>query len=105
MKTEKTSNETFLKILGIFNKFVEDSEIERQLQQLILDKKSIEKEASGTLSHLSTRDQTPASSDIQEVAAASIDEIKIDESTINDNKPEVSNDDDIENKGEKDVTE
>lgn len=38
-----TTNTTFLKMLNIFNTFVEIPEIETQLQQLILDKKEIEK--------------------------------------------------------------
>ncbi|CAL9734932.1 ARF guanine-nucleotide exchange factor 2 [Monosporozyma servazzii] len=38
-----TTNDTFLKILNIFNAFVEIPEIETQLQQLILNKKEVEK--------------------------------------------------------------
>lgn len=38
-----TTNDTFLKMLNIFNTFVEIPEIETQLQQLILDKKEVEK--------------------------------------------------------------
>ena len=39
----KANNETFLKILNIFNRFVDNPEIEKQLQELIMAKKQIEK--------------------------------------------------------------
>ncbi|EDO16822.1 hypothetical protein Kpol_1056p23 [Vanderwaltozyma polyspora DSM 70294] len=45
LKEGKATNDTFLKILNIFNKFVENPEVERRLQQLIMDKKEVEKES------------------------------------------------------------
>lgn len=53
-----TTNDTFLKILNIFNTFVDNPEIETQLQQLILDKKEIEK---SDPDHTKTGTPTPAS--------------------------------------------
>ncbi|CCF59695.1 hypothetical protein KAFR_0H02860 [Kazachstania africana CBS 2517] len=38
-----TTNDTFLKILGIFNAYVEIPEVENELQQVIIEKKKIEK--------------------------------------------------------------
>ncbi|AJU44244.1 Gea2p [Saccharomyces cerevisiae YJM1242] len=84
LKLGKTSNETFLKILSIFNKFVEDSDIEKKLQQLILDKKSIEK-GNGSSSHGSAQEQTPESNDVEIEATA-----PIDDNTDDDNKPKLS---------------
>lgn len=84
LKLGKTSNETFLKILSIFNKFVEDSDIEKKLQQLILDKKSIEK-GNGSSSHGSAHEQTPESNDVEIEATA-----PIDDNTDDDNKPKLS---------------
>ncbi|CAI4059989.1 hypothetical protein SKDZ_05G0460 [Saccharomyces kudriavzevii ZP591] len=81
LRLGKTTNETFLKILGIFNKFVEDPEIEKQLQQLILGKKCIEKEVNGSSSPSSVHEQTPTSSDSHAEAAASVDDIVNDHGT------------------------
>lgn len=39
-----TSNETFLRVLNVFNKYVDDPTVERQLQELIISKREIEKE-------------------------------------------------------------
>ncbi|CCH44065.1 ARF guanine-nucleotide exchange factor 2 [Wickerhamomyces ciferrii] len=43
-KLKKADNEIFLKILDIFNQYLEDPEIESELQTLISEKKSIDKE-------------------------------------------------------------
>lgn len=43
LKQGITTDETFLKILNIYNKYVEVPEVERQLQHLITDKKAVEK--------------------------------------------------------------
>lgn len=43
-KLEKTDNQTFLKILDIFNQYLENPEVESELQNLITSKKNIEKE-------------------------------------------------------------
>ena len=40
------TNETFLYILNVFNRFVDNPEIETQLQELILAKKRVEKNGS-----------------------------------------------------------
>lgn len=45
LKEGVTTNETFLKMLNIFNRYVDIPDIEKLLQQLITDKKEIEKEA------------------------------------------------------------
>lgn len=42
----KVTNETFLYILNVFNRFVDNPEIETQLQELILAKKRVEKNGS-----------------------------------------------------------
>lgn len=92
LRLERTSNETFLKILGIFNKFVEDLEVEKQLQQLILDKKSIEKEVNGSSSHASVHEQSPEMSDVRAEVAASVDD-----------KSKVVDEDGMEKKEEEDI--
>lgn len=43
LKQGITTDETFLKILNIYNKYVEVPEVEKQLQHLITDKKAVEK--------------------------------------------------------------
>ncbi|CDF90217.1 ZYBA0S06-03444g1_1 [Zygosaccharomyces bailii CLIB 213] len=45
LKQGVTTDETFLEILNIYNRYVEAPEVEKQLQQLITDKKAIEKES------------------------------------------------------------
>ncbi|GAV49487.1 hypothetical protein ZYGR_0P01310 [Zygosaccharomyces rouxii] len=46
LKQGITTDETFLKILNIYNRYVEVPEVEKQLQHLITDKKAIEKPTS-----------------------------------------------------------
>lgn len=43
LKQGITTDETFLEILNIYNRYVEVPEVEKQLQQLITDKKEVEK--------------------------------------------------------------
>ncbi|CAI4044989.1 hypothetical protein SUVZ_10G2180 [Saccharomyces uvarum] len=43
-----TNNETFLKVLNVFNKYVDDPTVERQLQQLIISKREIQNEDTST---------------------------------------------------------
>lgn len=43
LKLEKTDNDTYLKVLSIFNKFVDDEKVESQLQDMITEKRKIEK--------------------------------------------------------------
>ena len=50
LKEEITTNETFLEVLNIFNRYVEIPEIEKQLQQLIISKKEIEKDFNKSVS-------------------------------------------------------
>lgn len=45
LKKGSTTNDTFLKVLNMFNSCVEDPEIENQLQQFIIMKKEIEAES------------------------------------------------------------
>ena len=54
---DKTDNETYLQVLGIFNKYVENEEVEKQLQDMITKKREIEKKE-GTPSLAA--DQVPA---------------------------------------------
>ncbi|KAL3235571.1 Arf family guanine nucleotide exchange factor GEA2 [Nakaseomyces bracarensis] len=42
LKQGITTNETYLRVLNIFNRYVENSEVENQLQQLIIEKKEVE---------------------------------------------------------------
>lgn len=42
----EADNDTFLKVLGVFNKYVDNSEVEKILQDLITEKKDIEKQGS-----------------------------------------------------------
>ncbi|CAI4043852.1 Arf family guanine nucleotide exchange factor GEA1 SKDI_10G2340 [Saccharomyces kudriavzevii IFO 1802] len=44
LKEGVASNETFLRILNVFNKYVEDPAVERQLQELIISKREIQNE-------------------------------------------------------------
>lgn len=48
LKQGVTTDETFLEILNIYNRYVEVPEVEKQLQQLITDKKTIEKPPSSS---------------------------------------------------------
>lgn len=43
LSLEKTDNETYLKVLSIFNKHVDDGKVEEQLQDMITKKREIEK--------------------------------------------------------------
>jgi len=51
-KLEKADNAIFLKILDIFNQYLEDPEIETELQNLITSKKEIEKELRGDITEV-----------------------------------------------------
>lgn len=42
LKEGTTTNETYLRVLNIFNRFVDNPDIENQLQQLIIEKKEVE---------------------------------------------------------------
>ncbi|QID80483.1 Arf guanine nucleotide exchange factor gea1 [Saccharomyces pastorianus] len=42
-----TNNETFLRVLNVFNEYVDDPTVERQLQQLIISKREIQNEDTG----------------------------------------------------------
>ncbi|CCE66046.1 hypothetical protein TPHA_0O00770 [Tetrapisispora phaffii CBS 4417] len=63
LENDKATNDTFIKILSIFNKFVEDTEVEKQLQQLIIDKKDIIKKLKNT-STMTTPSISPSPSPI-----------------------------------------
>lgn len=43
LSLERTDNDTFVKVLSIFNRFVDDEKVEQQLQEMITNKRNIEK--------------------------------------------------------------
>ncbi|CCD25822.2 Arf family guanine nucleotide exchange factor GEA2 NDAI_0G00460 [Naumovozyma dairenensis CBS 421] len=63
LKDGITTNETFLEVLNIFNRYVEIPEIEKQLQQLIIEKKDIEKQARESSTTPSVVDEAAAADD------------------------------------------
>lgn len=64
LKDGITTNETFLKILNIFNKYVDLPEVEKELQQLITEKKNIEKVSVEGAENL--RNEGDVKADVQE---------------------------------------